>query len=235
MNIDTETMNITPPQQYLRRKTNSRMATRLFGVVKRIGSNTQIMLLLNIILLTVLYTIHQAPPPSTAGRSSSSSNANYNINNNANRIGSISNMNSGAGWSSSSSSSSSASLSSEPKHQHTPCLPVAAVDTNTRPIQKQKQNDDVIGRTATVLAMGTGYPLVTYQKFVGSLRKTGYIGNIIIVVAPTIDDEAAQYLDSQQVTMRKAQYIPCAHPIHPNLAATELDEIKDRYVVVVSS
>ena len=231
MNIDTETMNITPPQQYLRRKTNNRM-TRLFGVVKRIGSNTQIMLLLNMILLTVLYTIHQTLPP-TAGRSSSS-NTNYNNNNNnANRIGSISNMNSGAGWSSSSSSSSS-SLSSELQHQHTPCPPVAAVDKNTNTIPIQKQNDDVIGRTATVLAMGTGYPLVTYQKFVGSLRKTGYVGNIIIVVAPTIDDEAAQYLDSQQVTMRKAQYIPCAHPIHPNLAATELHEIKDRYVVVLS-
>ena len=111
---------------------------------------------------------------------------------------------------------------------------MALVDKNTNTIPIQKQNDDVIGRTATVLAMGTGYPLVTYQKFVGSLRKTGYVGNIIIVVAPSIDDEAAQYLASQQVTMRKAQYIPCAHPIHPNLAATELHEIKDRYVIVLS-
>jgi hypothetical protein len=67
--------------------------------------------------------------------------------------------------------------------------------------------------TATVMAIATGYPMRHYERFVGSLRKTGYLGHIILIVAPNIPPNVESYLTKKGVTLKKAQYVPCSHPI----------------------
>jgi len=78
-------------------------------------------------------------------------------------------------------------------------------------------NDPELHKTATVMAMATGYNLVDYQRYVGSLRKTGYQGNIILVVAPDIDKKSETYLESKGVVMHKVQYVTCSHPVNEDL------------------
>ena len=78
-------------------------------------------------------------------------------------------------------------------------------------------NDPELHKTATVMAMATGYHLIDYQRYVGSLRKTGYEGNIILVVAPDIDKLSESYLKSKGVVMHKVQYVTCSHPVNDDL------------------
>mmetsp|Transcript_44074 Transcript_44074/g.134179 ORF Transcript_44074/g.134179 Transcript_44074/m.134179 type:complete len:431 (-) Transcript_44074:84-1376(-) len=72
-------------------------------------------------------------------------------------------------------------------------------------------NDPHLHESATVMAMATGYSIYDYQRFVGSLRKTGYKGNIILVVAPDIRPLEEEYLKLQNVTMHKVQHTKCTH------------------------
>jgi hypothetical protein len=62
---------------------------------------------------------------------------------------------------------------------------------------------------ATVMAVASGYPLHDYQRFVGSLRKTGYSGHIILAVSPDINEESIQYLLEKNVSIQKIQYVNC--------------------------
>ena len=50
------------------------------------------------------------------------------------------------------------------------------------------------------MAMGTKYGLDVYQNYVGSLRNTGFGGNIILVVSPDISNSSESYLLAQNVT-----------------------------------
>jgi len=61
--------------------------------------------------------------------------------------------------------------------------------------------------------MGTGYHLYDYQRYVGSLRKTGFEGNIILAVAPDIDAISEEYLRSKNVIFHKVRYVECSHPV----------------------
>ena len=72
-------------------------------------------------------------------------------------------------------------------------------------------NEPDLHETATVMAMATGYKIIDYHRFVGSLRKTGYKGNIILVVAPDIRPLEEAYLKLQNVTMHKVQHTKCTH------------------------
>jgi hypothetical protein len=67
--------------------------------------------------------------------------------------------------------------------------------------------------TATVMAMATKYHLRDYQRFVGSLRKTGYQGHIILAVSPDLSLDIEQYLLSRSVDIRKVQYVNCSYPM----------------------
>ena len=78
-------------------------------------------------------------------------------------------------------------------------------------------NDPELHKTATVMAMATGYGLGNYQVFVGSLRKTGYEGNIILVVAPDIGKEEESYLRKKNVIIHKAQYVNCNFPLNEEM------------------
>jgi hypothetical protein len=75
--------------------------------------------------------------------------------------------------------------------------------------------------TATVMAMATGYGLDDYQRFVGSLRNTGYKGYIILAVSPDVPSHIENYLLSQSVAVKKVQYVNCSHPLATQDTRTE--------------
>lgn len=77
--------------------------------------------------------------------------------------------------------------------------------------------------TATVMAMATGYMRNDYQRFVGSLRKTGYQGNIILAVAPNVYQDVEDYLISKNVIIKKVQYVNCSHPVLDEKERTKAD------------
>ncbi len=89
------------------------------------------------------------------------------------------------------------------------CSATPAAKASTTSILEN--NDPELHETATVMAMATGYDLIDYQRFVGSLRKTGYLGNIILVVSPKIESREENYLMEKNVIMHKAQYVNCSH------------------------
>eukprot|EP00980_Cylindrotheca_fusiformis_P008441 scaffold1784_cov116-Cylindrotheca_fusiformis.AAC.21 len=63
--------------------------------------------------------------------------------------------------------------------------------------------------TATVMGMATGYDLKVYKQFVGSLRNTGYKGNIILVVSPQPEEGVEEYLTSRGVIMKRLEIVDC--------------------------
>lgn len=56
--------------------------------------------------------------------------------------------------------------------------------------------------TATVISMATGYDLEVYGRFVGSLRKSGFKGHIILAVELYISPEVEQYFKYRNVTFK---------------------------------
>lgn len=63
--------------------------------------------------------------------------------------------------------------------------------------------------TATVMGMATGYDLKVYKQFVGSLRNTGYKGNIILVIAAEPEPGVEEYLTSKGVVMKRLKIVDC--------------------------
>jgi len=111
----------------------------------------------------------------------------------------------GAWLSSSSSSSSSASAVAAGPGAASAAAVLASTTNVVDP------NDPDLHETATVMAMATGYKIGDYHRFVGSLRKTGYRGNIVLVVAPDIRPLEERYLTLQNVTMHKVEHTECTH------------------------
>jgi len=64
---------------------------------------------------------------------------------------------------------------------------------------------------ATVMAMATGYHLMDNKRFIGSLRKTGFTGKIILAVKPDIDPAVREYLTKQGVTMKFLNTVECTY------------------------
>jgi len=65
--------------------------------------------------------------------------------------------------------------------------------------------------TATVMGVASGYDLDVYQRFVGSLRKTGYKGHIILGVAPDVSKTVLKYFEYRQVTPKILKWINCTY------------------------
>ena len=65
--------------------------------------------------------------------------------------------------------------------------------------------------TATVMGMATGYPLSVYKRFVGSLRKSGFRGNIILGVAPDVPNSVLDYFRSRDVEWRVLKWVNCTY------------------------
>ena len=66
-------------------------------------------------------------------------------------------------------------------------------------------------RTATVMAFAMNYDLFTHQKFVGSLRKSGFAGNIILWVEENTKPGVREYLQTHGVTMRGLTFVNCTY------------------------
>ena len=66
-------------------------------------------------------------------------------------------------------------------------------------------------RTATVMGMATGYDLPVFERFVGSLRKTGYRGHIILGVAPDVSPDILAYFRYRQVTPKLLHWQNCTY------------------------
>jgi len=58
--------------------------------------------------------------------------------------------------------------------------------------------------TATVIALALGYPLEKHQLFVGSLRHSGFQGNILLITEPPaeMDEYVLEYLEKKDVQLK---------------------------------
>jgi hypothetical protein len=65
--------------------------------------------------------------------------------------------------------------------------------------------------TATVVGMATGYGPQTYQRFVGSLRKSGFKGHIILGVAPDVSEQQLRYFRYRNVTPKIIKWVNCTY------------------------
>lgn len=67
--------------------------------------------------------------------------------------------------------------------------------------------------TATVMGMATGYNLATFHQFVGTLRKSGFKGNIILGVEPTVSNEILEYFKYRNVTPKIMKWVNCTYSL----------------------
>jgi hypothetical protein len=65
--------------------------------------------------------------------------------------------------------------------------------------------------SASVIALATGYDLRTYQRFVGSLRRSGYRGHILLGLAPNPPPDIVDYLNSRNVTIHILSWVNCTY------------------------
>jgi hypothetical protein len=72
---------------------------------------------------------------------------------------------------------------------------------------------DLLGdsSTATVMGMAVGYKLYVFQEFVGSLRKSGYKGHIILGVEPDVPKEVLKYFRYRNVTPKVMRWVNCTY------------------------
>jgi len=75
---------------------------------------------------------------------------------------------------------------------------------------KKLRNDS---SDASVFAMAQGYTLDTHRRFVGSLRKSGFTGTIMLATEPELKPGVEEYLLSKDVTILRLNYTECVHKI----------------------
>jgi hypothetical protein len=88
-------------------------------------------------------------------------------------------------------------------------------ESSTSSFGPEVEEDDVTNDSsnATVMGMATGYPLKVYKQFVGSLRKSGFKGNIILIIAGLPSKGVEEYLTSRNVMIKKLKKVPCTTTI----------------------
>jgi hypothetical protein len=64
--------------------------------------------------------------------------------------------------------------------------------------------------SATVIGMAWGYNISVFERFVGTLRKTGYSGHIILGLAPDVSQKVLDYLRYRQVIHKVLQLVNCS-------------------------
>jgi hypothetical protein len=62
---------------------------------------------------------------------------------------------------------------------------------------------------ATVMGMATNYHVGEFRNFVGSLRKSGFLGNIILAISPDPKPGVVEYLTRNNVTMKRLTMVDC--------------------------
>jgi hypothetical protein len=65
--------------------------------------------------------------------------------------------------------------------------------------------------TATVMGMASGYDLKVYKRFVGTLRKRGYNGHIILGVAPDVGEDVKKYFEYRNVIIKILKWEDCSY------------------------
>lgn len=67
---------------------------------------------------------------------------------------------------------------------------------------------------ATVMGMASGYDLSVYERFVGTLRKTGYKGHIILGVSPDVSQSILDYFNYRNVIPKPLPLVNCSYAPH---------------------
>ena len=80
----------------------------------------------------------------------------------------------------------------------------------TRDLQDMSFDVPKSSKHATVMGMATNYGTNVYKRFVGSLRRSGFQGNIILAVSPVPKPGVEEYLISQNVTMKRLKLVNCS-------------------------
>ena len=96
------------------------------------------------------------------------------------------------------------------------------LSTDTTSSQQQQEQEQLeqnkcnpthsSSHSATVIGLAVGYNLETFQRFVGSLRRTGYAGHILVGIDETTTShnmEITNYLTQQNVTVYILQSTNC--------------------------
>lgn len=96
---------------------------------------------------------------------------------------------------------------------------------HTRRLEAQANELRYDSSDATVIAMAQGYDLNTHRHFVGSLRKSGFNGTIMLATEPQLKDGVEGYLLSKNVTILRLNYTECVHKI---LQDHEIKNKKDK-------
>lgn len=65
--------------------------------------------------------------------------------------------------------------------------------------------------SASVMGMASGYRLGVYQRFVGSLRRSGFQGHVFLGVAPDVDPAILEYLRRRNVTAKVQTWVNCTY------------------------
>lgn len=63
------------------------------------------------------------------------------------------------------------------------------------------------------MAYATGYHLEVYQRYVGSLRNSGFKGKIILAVSDEMKDGVEDYLMEKSVTFYRSHIVNCTHDL----------------------
>ncbi|CAB9518955.1 expressed unknown protein [Seminavis robusta] len=83
---------------------------------------------------------------------------------------------------------------------------------NINSIEKKSRSSQ-----STVMGMAIGYDLFVFQRFVGSLRRSGFTGTIILGVDPQkVDSKVEEYLLAKNVTTKFIQHVNCSTPFVNN-------------------
>ena len=75
---------------------------------------------------------------------------------------------------------------------------------------------------ATVMAIAFGYNLPVFHRFVGSLRKSGYAGNIILGISSDASPDLLEYLNARHVLVKNVTWTNCTFPIPATVDRSKL-------------
>ena len=84
--------------------------------------------------------------------------------------------------------------------------------------------------SATVLGVATGYDVDVFKIFVGSLRRSGFLGHIILGVAEDVSTDVLDYFKSRNVTAKVLQNANCTFAPWYDGNQTILDERKREHI-----
>lgn len=94
------------------------------------------------------------------------------------------------------------SLDGDLPHEQTFSGETAAVPNDPIASDTKSRNSTSACRSATVLGVAMGYGVSTLKEFVGSLRRSGFQGHIILGVAEDVSPDVLDYLKSRKVTVK---------------------------------